>query len=56
MKRRTFIAGLGSAAAWPVVGRAQQPSMPVICFLSLGSPDQLADELTAFRQGLAGTG
>jgi hypothetical protein len=24
MKRRTFIAGLGSAATWPLVARAQQ--------------------------------
>jgi len=26
MRRREFIAGLGSVAAWPVVGRAQQSS------------------------------
>ena len=25
MRRRAFIAGLGSAAAWPVVVQAQQP-------------------------------
>jgi hypothetical protein len=35
MKRREFIAGLGSAAIWPVVARAQQ-RMPVIGYLVHG--------------------
>jgi len=29
MKRREFIAGLGSAVAWPAVGRAQQGDLCV---------------------------
>ena len=56
MKRRTFIAGLGSAAAWPVTARAQQPAMPVIGFLSSGSPGPFAQMLAAFHQGLKDAG
>jgi putative tryptophan/tyrosine transport system substrate-binding protein len=53
MRRREFIAGLGSAAAWPLVARAQQPAMPVIAFLVLGPVTPTGP---AFLQGLAEAG
>jgi putative ABC transport system substrate-binding protein len=56
MRRRDFIAGLGSAAAWPVVARAQQPALPVVGFLDLRSPRPDASNVSAFRQGLAAAG
>jgi putative tryptophan/tyrosine transport system substrate-binding protein len=56
VKRRTFIAGLGGAAAWPVVARAQRPAMPVIGCLASSSAAQTADLLIPFRQGLAVVG
>jgi putative ABC transport system substrate-binding protein len=49
MQRREFIAGLGSAAAWPVAARAQQAAMPVIGYLGQWPEES---RLPAFRQGL----
>src|SRR5262245_37330282 len=56
MRRRAFIAGLGSAAAWPVVGRAQQSAMPVIGYLGLTSAEAEAYMLAPFRKALSEAG
>ena len=56
MRRRQFIAGLGSAAAWPVVAWAQQRALPVIGFVNAGAADASADYVAAFRKGLGETG
>jgi putative ABC transport system substrate-binding protein len=51
MRRREFIAGIGSAAAWPVVARAQQPSkIWRVGYLSVSSATDFALALyDAFR-------
>jgi putative ABC transport system substrate-binding protein len=56
LQRREFITLIGSAAAWPLVARAQQPTMPVVGYLDPRSPDAISERLRAFRQGLKETG
>jgi putative tryptophan/tyrosine transport system substrate-binding protein len=56
MRRREFVSLLGSAAAWPVVARAQQPAMPVIGFVRSGTLADVPHFVSAFRQGLKEAG
>src|SRR6516225_3720962 len=57
MRRREFIAILGGAtAAWPLAARAEQPTMPVIGFFYLTSPELARENLASFRRGLGETG
>ena len=56
MRRRDFISIVGSAAAWPLAARAQQPAAPVIGFLNPASPTEFAYRVAAFRNGIAAMG
>jgi putative ABC transport system substrate-binding protein len=56
MKRRELMLLLGGMMAAAGGLRAQQKAMPVIGFLSLGSPGPFAPSVAAFRQGLGETG
>jgi putative tryptophan/tyrosine transport system substrate-binding protein len=56
VKRREFIAGLGGAAAWPLVVRGQ-PALPVIGYLGSSSFEKSAGiSLLNFKRGLAEIG
>jgi putative ABC transport system substrate-binding protein len=57
MRRRDFIAGLGGAAAWPMMARAQQRALPVIGYLGTQYADDDYKNFTVpFLQGLKETG
>ena len=53
MRRREFIAGLGSTAAWPVVARAQEQRTPTIAVLTVANPEPL---WTSFRERMRDLG
>jgi putative ABC transport system substrate-binding protein len=54
VRRRDFFKVIaGSAVAWPLAARSQQPTMPVIGFLSANRADSVPQFTAAFREGLA---
>jgi putative tryptophan/tyrosine transport system substrate-binding protein len=56
MRRREFIAGLGGAAAWPLVARAQQRATPVVGFLFSSTSKEIGPDIARFTAGLADIG
>jgi putative ABC transport system substrate-binding protein len=56
MRRRKFLQGIATFAAWPLTSRAQQAAIPVVGFVRDGSADTSARLAAAFRKGLNETG
>ena len=57
MRRRKLITLIGGAvAAWPLASQAQQPSLPVVGFLSGSTSELMRDYVAAFHSGLAEAG
>jgi putative tryptophan/tyrosine transport system substrate-binding protein len=56
VRRRDFLALIGTTAALRPLAGTAQPKMPVIGFLSVGAPMPSAASVAAFRQGLADSG
>src|SRR6516165_8835261 len=57
MRRRDFVRAIvGSATAWPLTARAQQPAIPVIGYLDSRSAAAVENRLRGFHQGLKEVG
>jgi len=52
MRRREVITLLGGAAAWPLSARAQQPTVPLVGFLTSLGQNERPNLRDAFRRGL----
>jgi putative ABC transport system substrate-binding protein len=53
---REFIAGLGSAAVWPLSAHSQAAPPPVVGYLAQGTPEGSAEFVAAVRKGLGEAG
>jgi putative ABC transport system substrate-binding protein len=56
MRRRDFIAGIGGAAAWPLLARAQQPTPTVGLLNGVSFEGPYAAPVVGIRQGLQEAG
>jgi ABC-type uncharacterized transport system substrate-binding protein len=56
MRRREFIAALGTAAAWPLAARAQQAAKVPLIGILTPSADETSPQLEAFRRGMRDLG
>jgi ABC-type uncharacterized transport system substrate-binding protein len=57
MKRRQFISLVGGAVlSWPLVARAQQPTIPIVGFINGASPKPYVPNVNGFLQGLKEAG
>src|SRR5215470_928717 len=56
MRRRTFLAALGSASVFPFSARAQQPAVPIVGCLVNGSPQDTDFSVAPFQKGLGELG
>jgi ABC-type uncharacterized transport system substrate-binding protein len=56
IRRREFVAGFGSAAAWPLVGRAQRSGVPAIGYIGAGTRESHREVVPGFFRGLMESG
>ena len=56
MRRRAFVTLIGATAAWPLIVRGQQPSLPLIGVLSSGPAKLREDQSNGLQRGLKEAG